>query len=65
MSFSDDAKDGVTDGVTVELPLYQVDAFTDRVFWGNPAAVCPLEDWLPDEVMQAIALENNSGIIRI
>lgn len=63
MSFSDDAKDGVTDGVTdgatVELPLYQVDAFTDRVFWGNPAAVCPLEDWLPDEVMQAIALENN------
>ncbi|MGW1675314.1 PhzF family phenazine biosynthesis protein [Streptomyces sp. NPDC002324] len=43
----------------MEIPLYQVDAFTDRLFWGNPAAVCLLEAWLPDEVMQAIALENN------
>ncbi len=41
------------------LPLYQVDAFTDRPFGGNPAAVCPLDEWLPDNVMQAIALENN------
>ena len=41
------------------LPIYQIDAFTDRVFGGNPAAVCPLEEWLSDEVMQAIALENN------
>ena len=41
------------------LPLYQVDAFTDRVFAGNPAAVCPLEGWLPDETLQAIAAENN------
>lgn len=41
------------------LPLYQVDAFTDRPFAGNPAAVCPLEEWLPDAVMQAIASENN------
>ena len=41
------------------LPLYQIDAFTDRVFGGNPAAVCPLNVWLTDEVMQAIALENN------
>ncbi len=41
------------------IPLYQVDAFTDRVFAGNPAAVCPLSEWLPDEVMQAIAAENN------
>ena len=41
------------------LPLYQIDAFTDRVFGGNPAAVCPLNAWLTDEVMQAIALENN------
>ncbi|MFE5791315.1 PhzF family phenazine biosynthesis protein [Streptomyces sp. NPDC056503] len=41
------------------FPLHQVDAFTDRLFWGNPAAVCPLEAWLPDAVMQAIALENN------
>jgi PhzF family phenazine biosynthesis protein len=43
----------------IEFQLHQVDAFTDRVFWGNPAAVCPLTAWLPDEVMQAIALENN------
>lgn len=41
------------------LPLYQVDAFTDRVFAGNPAAVCPLEGWLPDETLLAIAAENN------
>jgi len=41
------------------LPLYQIDAFTDRPFAGNPAAVVPLQQWLPDEVMQAIAAENN------
>ena len=41
------------------LPLYQVDAFTSRLFGGNPAAVCPLSEWLPDETMQAIAAENN------
>ncbi|MBC6988880.1 MULTISPECIES: PhzF family phenazine biosynthesis protein [Hymenobacter] len=41
------------------LPLYQVDAFTDRVFSGNPAAVCPLTEWLSAETMQAIAAENN------
>jgi PhzF family phenazine biosynthesis protein len=41
------------------IPIYQVDAFTSRVFAGNPAAVCPLEKWLPDEQMQAIAAENN------
>ena len=41
------------------LPLYQVDAFTDRLFAGNPAAVCPLPAWLPAETMQAIAAENN------
>lgn len=41
------------------LPLYQVDAFTDRVFGGNPAAVCPLKSWLPDETLQKIAAENN------
>lgn len=39
--------------------IFQVDAFTDRIFGGNPAAVCPLEDWLPDELLQAIAAENN------
>lgn len=41
------------------IPLYQVDAFTDRRFAGNPAAVCPLETWLPDDTLQAIAAENN------
>lgn len=41
------------------LKVYQVDAFTDQIFSGNPAAVCPLEKWLPAEVMQTIALENN------
>ncbi|BES72233.1 PhzF family phenazine biosynthesis protein [Marinobacter nanhaiticus D15-8W] len=41
------------------LPLYQVDAFATRPFTGNPAAVMPLEEWLEDDLMQAIALENN------
>ena len=41
------------------IPIYQVDAFASRLFTGNPAAVCPLEKWLPDEQMQAIAAENN------
>jgi len=43
----------------MRLPLYQVDAFTDRLFSGNPAAICPLTSWLPDATMQAIAAENN------
>jgi PhzF family phenazine biosynthesis protein len=43
----------------MDIPLYQVDAFTRRVFAGNPAAVCPLEHWLDDSTLQAIALENN------
>jgi len=43
----------------MKLRIYQVDAFTDKVFSGNPAAVCPLNEWLPDSVMQNIALENN------
>jgi PhzF family phenazine biosynthesis protein len=42
-----------------ELRLVQVDAFADRPFTGNPAAVMPLDDWLPDETLQAIAMENN------
>lgn len=41
------------------IPLYQIDAFTSRLFGGNPAAVCPLEDWPADATLQAIALENN------
>jgi predicted PhzF superfamily epimerase YddE/YHI9 len=43
----------------MNIPIYQVDAFTDHVFGGNPAAVCPLESWLPDAVLQSIAMENN------
>ena len=43
----------------MQLPIYQVDAFTSTLFGGNPAAVCPLEAWLPDAAMQAIAAENN------
>jgi PhzF family phenazine biosynthesis protein len=41
------------------LALYQVDAFTDRVFGGNPAAVCPLDAWPDDSALQQIAAENN------
>ncbi|MFN7651422.1 MAG: PhzF family phenazine biosynthesis protein [Acidobacteriota bacterium] len=43
----------------MRLPLYQVDAFTSKLFSGNPAAICPLECWLPDSVLQHIAAENN------
>jgi PhzF family phenazine biosynthesis protein len=43
----------------MKLRMYQVDAFTGTLFHGNPAAVCPLTEWLPDELMQQIAMENN------
>jgi predicted PhzF superfamily epimerase YddE/YHI9 len=43
----------------MKLPLYQVDAFTRRMFGGNPAAVVLLDEWLPDQMLQAIAAENN------
>jgi PhzF family phenazine biosynthesis protein len=43
----------------MNLRLYQVDAFTQRVFGGNPAAVVPLPAWLPDPMLQALAMENN------
>jgi len=43
----------------MRIPLYQIDAFTSRIFGGNPAAVCPLTEWLPEATMQAIAAENN------
>ncbi len=43
----------------MQLPIYQVDAFTRKVFEGNPAAVVPLDAWLPDTLMQKIASENN------
>jgi PhzF family phenazine biosynthesis protein len=39
--------------------IYHIDAFADKVFSGNPAAVCPLEQWLSDEILQKIAMENN------
>ena len=41
------------------IKIFQVDAFTNNLFSGNPAAVCLLDNWLSDEVMQSIALENN------
>jgi PhzF family phenazine biosynthesis protein len=43
----------------MRVRLYQVDAFTSQLFGGNPAAVCPLDAWLPDDVLQALARENN------
>ena len=46
-------------GTPVELTFYQIDAFANKPFEGNPAGVCPLTDWLPDEVMQSVAAENN------
>jgi predicted PhzF superfamily epimerase YddE/YHI9 len=46
-------------GFAMELPLYQIDAFTDRLFAGNPAGVVPLTRALPDKTLQSIAFENN------
>jgi PhzF family phenazine biosynthesis protein len=46
-------------GMLGQMPIYIVDAFTDKVFSGNPAAVCPLQEWLSDDVLQSIAFENN------
>ncbi|MCU0856824.1 MAG: PhzF family phenazine biosynthesis protein [Pontiellaceae bacterium] len=43
----------------MKLPIYQLDAFANAPFEGNPAAVCPLVNWLPDTLMQSIAEENN------
>lgn len=43
----------------MEIQLYQIDAFTSELFRGNPAAVCPLPEWLPEEILQNIAAENN------
>jgi PhzF family phenazine biosynthesis protein len=43
----------------MKFPIYQIDAFTSKVFGGNPAAVCPLEFWLEDNILQKIASENN------
>ena len=43
----------------MQLEIFQIDAFAKRTFEGNPAAVCPLEDWIDESKMQAIAAENN------
>lgn len=43
----------------MNLTIYQIDAFAENVFEGNPAAVIPLDKWLSDEIMQALAAENN------
>lgn len=43
----------------MKLKLYQIDAFSDRSFSGNPAAVCPLNEWISEDLMQKIAMENN------
>jgi predicted PhzF superfamily epimerase YddE/YHI9 len=43
----------------IQIPIYQADAFTEEIFGGNPAAICPLAQWLPNKTLQAIASENN------
>ncbi|HEY3131091.1 MAG TPA: PhzF family phenazine biosynthesis protein [Acidobacteriota bacterium] len=43
----------------LKIPIFQIDAFTGKLFAGNPAAVCPLHSWLSEEILQAIAAENN------
>jgi PhzF family phenazine biosynthesis protein len=45
--------------IKMKIPIYQVDAFTNTPFKGNPAAVCPLHEWLEDEKLLNIARENN------
>ena len=43
----------------MKINVYQVDAFASKPFEGNPAAICPLAEWLPEQTMQALAAENN------
>ena len=43
----------------MKIKIYQIDAFADKIFSGNSASVCPLDNWLPDETLQNIAMENN------
>ena len=43
----------------MQIQIFQIDAFAEAAFGGNPAAVCPLEHWLGDDLLQSIALENN------
>ena len=46
-------------GSRMKISIFQVDAFTSKLFCGNPAAVCPLESWIDDKILQSIAYENN------
>jgi PhzF family phenazine biosynthesis protein len=59
MNIATPAPAPAVDARRLRIPIYQIDAFADRPFSGNPAAVCPLEHWLPDAVLQSIAEENN------
>ena len=43
----------------MKLTIYQIDAFANKAFEGNPAAICPLQEWLDDEALLSIAEENN------
>ena len=43
----------------MKINVYQVDAFANKLFGGNPAAICPLQEWLSEQTMQALAAENN------
>ena len=43
----------------MKIPIYQIDSFTQKLFGGNPAAICHLPYWLSDETLQNIAIENN------
>ena len=45
----------------MKIPIYQIDTFTGNLFSGNPAAVCPLEKWLDESILQSIAAENNQS----
>ncbi len=42
-----------------QIDIYQADAFTNRLFGGNPAAICPLKEWLPDNILHSVTIENN------
>ena len=43
----------------MKINVYQVDVFANKLFGGNPAAICPLQEWLSEQTMQALAAENN------
>ena len=47
--------------MSIQIKRYQVDAFAEKLFTGNPAVVCPLDSWLSDDQMQNIAMENNQA----